>query len=126
MGRPAGHKSTLHPLLSEITSAADRVDVLERRLATARKERHQAIALALAAGLRQSDCARALGVSRAQISRLVAEHRLAPGAQDPPPPELGTDCHRCGQPGWLVRGGTELLCTSCATTRALNPTKEEA
>lgn len=118
MGRPAGTRSILHPMLRDITEAQGRVEVLQRRMDLELAIRYQAIRVALAAGLTQADCARAMGVSRNQISRLVRDHKLAPGAQDPAPPELGSDCHRCGEPGWLVRtlegGHQELLCTPCA------------
>lgn len=118
MGRPAGHKSISHPLLMAVSEAQGRVTVLQRRIDLELAIRYQAIREALEAGLTQADCARAMGVSRNQISRLVREHRLAPGAQEPPPAELGEDCHACGDPGWLVRthadGSQELLCTPCA------------
>jgi hypothetical protein len=115
MGRPA-KKSIAHPLLMALHEAQGRCDVLVRRLDTENRIRHQAIREALAAGLTQGDCARAMGCSRAHISRIVKVYNL--GAQVETPPELGEDCHACGQPGWLVRthegGRQELLCTPCA------------
>ena len=80
MGRPAKDKSIAHPLLQAIAETQGRVDVLERRLDQARQDRDQTVRAALAGGLLQADCARAMGISRTHISRLVKERRLAPGA----------------------------------------------
>lgn len=114
MSRPA-KKSIAHPLLEDLRQSQERLEVMQRRVEKEQMVRLEAIRAALAAGLTQADCARAMGISRHQTLQLVKRNGLAPTPEGPP--DLGEDCHRCGAPGWIVRRGTILLCTDCARGR---------
>lgn len=122
MSRPS-QKSIAHPMLMAIQDTQGRIGVLERRLQAERDVRDGMLRAALAAGLTQADCARAMDVSRHRISQLVRERGLLPPEEgEAPPPDLGNECHQCGAPGWIVRAGVELLCTECARGTSRGPT----